>query len=249
MTVDTRLIPCSSLECKSLPSLHCCWLTEPWKPSREKYLAAWARLDWRPLLWVGPQANCPSGLSHADADEVLRGTPSEKVCRYAILHGDHGTASDLFRWEVLLRHGGAYADVDVTPLIRPEAFAQRERPAFGFDRSGRRMEIRFIWTPGPGHDLIRRIRDEAVRRELAFLDAGGWLQPDARMRDAVKRTGPWMAKEVAALWCVEQGLSLKDLLITAVNERTPENRTEHFFLKEEAAKQLARGFGVQAPNE
>lgn len=172
-----------------------------------------------------------------DAATIVEASPIARAFWYAVKHLDHGTASDLFRFELLLRSGGAYADVDVLPKIGPEALAERTLPAFGVEPNGS-IEMRFIWSPS-AHDLLRSLRDEAVEREETFIDSGGWLRPNSSMRGVLRRTGPKLLAEVVRKWCAECGVENGQLLIDAVDTSTPEGE-QRFHAKEPEAKRIAR---------
>jgi mannosyltransferase OCH1-like enzyme len=198
----------------------------------------WRSRGWDVSLWTCNEVPALHGIKRESAWTLVAGSPIERAFRHAVEHSDHGTAADLFRYEVLLRYGGAYADVDIRALVAPESFDKLSAPIFGLDGC-KRLEIRFIVVPVAGHDLIRRLRDEAVKRAEAFIDAGGWLQPGTRMTHIMNRTGPRMAVEVVEQWAGEHSMSMAALVrADLVDERTLEG-TEHFVRKEKIAKAIA----------
>lgn len=223
--------------------LHTCWLVDPWKPSREKYLRAWRELGWRVAVWtMEPIEHLPTlGVDHRPALEVVEGSPIERAFLHAVEHKDHATAADLFRYQVLLEHGGAYADLDVEPLdrVRVDRIGDRVLPGFALDMRSK-LEIRFIVTPGPGHPLIENLRNTAAANADAFIAAGGWSQARAPIREVLERTGPKMARKVVERFAHDRCIRQIDFLIAgAVNERTPENNESHFVHKAETIRRIA----------
>jgi len=207
--------------------LHVCWLLDPWKPSRNKYVAAWSALGFNVHLWhQGQLAADVPGVSLHDATELISGAPEalREAFQYEEKFRVHAACADLFRYEVLLRHGGTYADLDVYPL--QPLLDSVPFPTFEKDRRGK-LEIRYLAAP-VGHELLRRLRDEAVRQESLFMAQGGY-RTRADLGAVLARTGPRMAARVTRAWAKEKNAPYATLLLArAVNARTPENRREHY---------------------
>lgn len=222
-----------------MTALHICWLTDPWRDSREKFLRAWNDLGWDVYLWTMQETRQLIPIAERPAMDVVQGSPIEAAFLHAVEHKDHGTAADLFRYQVLTRLGGAYADLDVNPLVGPQAFADRALPGFAVDIR-QRLEIRFIRVQQAGDPLLRILRDTAAQNAQAFIDAGGWLGPRASMREVLSRTGPKMAREVVRKWANDTGRRYDHLLLHGmIEERTPEANESHFIGKRETVKQIA----------
>jgi hypothetical protein len=227
--------------------IHLCWLTEPWKKSHEKYLAAWVELGWNVTLW----ADARSGLSKSpvaevalrDSSEIASGSPIENVFQYAVRHQDHGTAACLFRYQVLTTLGGAYADLDVQPLDATPTLLERVEPGFALEQRLNLLEIRFITTPRAEHPLLIKLRDTAVENEAQFLLNGGWgnlASRAAMIHSVLDRAGPKMARIVIERYAIEHGLSLDEMILqNAVNELTPESKLPGFVDKQHIIRRIA----------
>ena len=225
--------------------LHTCWLTEPWKSSRDKYLAAWVKAGYEVVLWHLPTKSLLTkppveGMQLRDAWDVILGSPIQESAKYAVRFGDHGTASDLFRYEVLCQHGGAYADLDVWPKDATKFSAYSpNQPLFG-DHDRIPLEIRFIMSGGM-HPLMVRIRNTAVANEEAWIAGGGWMKKGADAKGILTRTAPDMAMGVVRQWAKEHALTLQDFILkNAVDEKTIEGGGEHFNFKIARARELAK---------
>lgn len=207
------------------PVAHCCWLVDAWKPSREKYLKAWSDAGWHVVVWhmgqLGAIPDAPVELQ--DARQIIEGSPIADVFAYEHRHKSHASCADLFRYEVLIQRGGAYFDMDVFPdRAKPVV---PDEPVFGSVWSRmysmtREAEIRYISVRAQ-HDLIALLRDEAVQREMRFIEKGGYKKG---IDWIVNRTGPGMVNEcLKKRWKGKQPI----FLWKATNDNTPENNNEH----------------------
>ena len=204
--------------------LHACWLLDPWRETRNKYVAAWARKGFEVNLWHQGQLGCVvPGAVLRDARDLIAASPIADAFAYEEHSRVHAACADLFRYEVLLQHGGTYADLDVLPLAPP---GEVQEPRFERDMRGQ-LEIRYLAAP-QGHELLRALRDEAVREEAAFVARGGYKT----LRDlgaVLARTGPHMAMRVAQAWAASHSVPYGSMLLRkAVDANTRENRREHY---------------------
>lgn len=224
--------------------LYTCWLVDPWKPSREKYLEAWRDLGWDVVLWTDAQRSglvrSPvEGVQLRDAAEITTNAAIADAYAYAVHHMNHGTAADLFRYEVLTQCGGAYADLDVMPAA---ALTPARLPAFEprFNYCHRKqIEIRFVSSPLRNHPLLGVLRDTAVANERSFIEQGGWNQLDATMVGVLHRTGPDMARPVVEAYAAASGKTLLDYLLRDVINDATEEGEEHYVVKLAAARHIA----------
>lgn len=213
--------------------LHFCWLIDDWRPSREKYLQAWSQAGWPCVLWHGGQLrHSPvAGVELRNAEEIIAGSAIESYFRYEAKHRNHACCADLFRYEVLLRRGGAYSDIDILPgpKASPLLLNNQGAPLFCavFESMWCRPEIRFIVTSPTHMCLIERMRDTAVYNTLSFIENGGYAK--LGVDNIVWRTGPKMAETLIYDYAREQKISSKDFLIyEAVQDVTDENIREHW---------------------
>ncbi len=213
-------------------TLHFCWLLDPWKPSREKYLQAWQTAGWDCVLWHGGQLTEPpvEGVRLLEARAAVKGSPIETAYAYEARYQNHAACADLFRYQVLVAHGGAYADIDILPGIAavPLLF-NSTLPRFGgaFMQLRWRPETRFISTPSAQHPLMITLRDSAVLNTQAFIDAGGYERNG--VGNTIHRTGPIMAEPHIYAYAKAAGeRSYALLLQQATIDSTPENQQEHF---------------------
>ena len=231
-------------------TLHFCWLLDAWRPSREQYLRAWQAAGWDCVLWSGVLTESPvAGVELRNPDEIVVGSKSESCYRYEAEHKNHATCADLFRYELLLRHGGAYADIDVLPGVaaKPELLLPQHKPLFGstFMQLDWHYEIRFVVAPGAEHPLFELLRDTAVRNCLNFRLRGGYAQNG--IDNLIFRTGPRMAEDVIHTYVKMLGQpSYFFLLHQATNDDTDANCKEHFTDKFPVMRSIA---GLPAEDE
>lgn len=224
-----------------MKELHVCWLVDDWKPTRDKYIAAWQRAGWRVNLWtLGQCSSTPStpGLRLYDARSVLSSSPVGAAFEYEMAHRSHAAAADLFRFAVLFELGGAYADLDVLPRdARPATSA----PLFGMPQGAGKqvpvfqrrnlkidsdqLEIRFVASP-ENHPLIARVLDTQAANERRFIDSGGYAKHG--IDRIVARTGPVAVERVVRDYAAAVGVAFRAFLLKdATLDRTPENEGEH----------------------
>jgi hypothetical protein len=212
--------------------LHFCWLVEPWKQSREKYLLAWQKRGWHCVLWHSGQIKEPPvpGVELRLVDDLIQGSSIEKVFEYERRYGSHASCADLFRYLVIFKHGGAYADIDVLPDPQgrntPSVFEQDE-VCFGRPNpcgTAVFLEIRFI-RASAGHELFNRLLQKALRNEERWIEKyggyGGWFGGNI-----MARTGPMMAQEEVNRYARRFNKTFKDFLIFATLDNTLENSKE-----------------------
>lgn len=213
--------------------LHCCWLLDPWNPNREPYLEAWRNAGWPITLWhCGQLERAPvSGIEIADARPIIEDSPIAKAFEYEKGFSSHAPCADLFRYEVLLRHGGCYVDVDIVPSTDAVLeLLEGRRLLFEYDALYDKMEIRFIAAP-KGHELLRRLRDRAVDNTERWMAAGGYRGPED-LRIILERTGPGMAQREVQAWAREQGIDFESVVSRqVVYAETTVNRAEHYNAK------------------
>jgi hypothetical protein len=211
--------------------LNLCWVVDPWKSSREKYLRAWRDAGWPVVLWhYGQLTEAPvEGIELRDARGLVAASPIAKSFEYERSFASHAACADLLRYELLYQFGGAYSDLDVLPQGASLDMLEREQPLFEYDADAlQAFEIRFIAAP-PHHPLLERLRSTAAHNTEAWLATTGGYRRSQDLRDVVKRTGPRMASEVARQWARENdvpfaSLTEGELLFT----HTPENANEHY---------------------
>ncbi len=162
---------------------------------------------WPCVLWHGGQLETSpvEGVELRHADELVVGSPIEAAFRYEERHKAHAPCADLFRYEVLCQHGGAYADIDTTPGKNgdPLLMENPPHPLFGREWLLRRwdIEIRFIVSE-PHHPLLVKLRDTAASRTEAFIASGGYAKHGNGRHGndngawVLTRTGPFMAADV-----------------------------------------------------
>ena len=209
--------------------LHCCWLIEAWRPSRERYLRAWQDAGFDIVLWHGGQLSEPPvpGVELRLASEVVSGSRIERAFDYEARHGCHAPCADLFRYQVLCVHGGAYADIDVLPTLTPADLADATLPQFGRVTGTSRFEIRFIYALTPGHPLLRELRDMAAYAEEHFIRQGGYSNDELRYSQIVVCTGPIMAARLIRKWARARGRQLMHFKCDATFDKTYENSVEY----------------------
>jgi hypothetical protein len=208
--------------------LHFSWLVEPWKTSREQYLRAWQAQGWHCILWhCGQISETPvEGVELRNAYELILGSSIEDVFAYEREHWSHASCADLFRYLLLLKRGGAYADIDVLPYS-DTPLPSKNWPLFGVPNppAGEvALEIRFI-SARVGHELLQRLLTKAEHNERAFLHRGGYKRN--KFDSVVQRTGPGMAIGVVERYAQEFERPLQDFLLNATRDNTPENNLEH----------------------
>lgn len=207
--------------------LHFCWLVDPWKTSREKYLKAWQDAGWHCVLWHNGQLEVEPAVPDVElrhVEEILPGSPIEEVFRYELKHRSHASCADLLRYWLVYSLGGAYSDIDILPV---DAKPGLEGLLFG-DTKYRPLEIRFIHAE-PGHELLKEILNTAVHNELQYIRQGGYSKA---FRDVIGRTGPKVAESVALRYTQSRGETLsKYVLRNAAFEETEENCQEHHDLR------------------
>jgi hypothetical protein len=207
--------------------LHLCWFIEPWVESREQYLLAWQKLGWHCVLWHSGQIEEPPvpGVELRLVDELIAGSEIEEVFKYERHYGSHASCADIFRYFVLYQLGGAYVDIDVLP--DPEGEVQPgleyDWPVFGLmgGAPSLALEIRFIRST-PGHELLCRLIDQAVKNEKRYIAKGGYRS--LRFESIITRTGPGMAQGVVLRYAREVSRPLEGFLIRATIDHTVENR-------------------------
>lgn len=208
-------------------TLHFCWLIDPWKKSREKYVRAWQAAGWQCVLWHNGQLETDpgiEGLQFRHVEEILTGSPIEKVFRYELEHRSHASCADLLRFWLIYSLGGAYSDIDILPV---DAKPGLEGLLFG-DTPHRPLEIRFIYSE-PGHELLKLIMNAAVYNESKYMRTGGYA---IQLRDVISRTGPKVAERIAKTYVQGRNETLdKYILRNAVFEETEENNKEHHDLR------------------
>jgi hypothetical protein len=224
--------------------LHCCWLVDEWKTSRERYLKAWQAAGWSVVLWHNGQlaASPVEGIELRCADEIISGAPIERALNYERQHKHHAACADLFRYEVLNRFGGAYCDIDILPgRDATPALFNKENIDILFGRGWVKprwvLEIRFILCPTVAHPLMLELRDTAVRQSEAFIDSGGY--PVHGIDNIVQRTGPLMAEKLTKAYALRKGFLLKNYLLHATRDTTIENTKEHFDKKHPEIRRIA----------
>lgn len=223
--------------------LHFCWLIEPWKKSREQYLLAWQKLGWHCVLWHSGQIKEPPvpGVELRLVDDLIAGSDIEEVFEFERRHGSHASCADLFRYFVLYKLGGAYADIDVWPASDGEVSSgkETEHPLFGIPTPGSAnlfaLEIRFIRSP-QGHILLRRLCNRAVKNEKRFIRTRGYVLSN---QSIISRTGPAMATGVVQEYARETGISFSSFLILATLDNTLENGRENHGVGLSRAKSVA----------
>ena len=212
---------------KDMPNLHFCWFVDPWKPSREKYLRAWQELGWHCVLWHSGQIIKPAvpGVELHFVDDFIRGSDIEEVFKYERDHFNHASCADLFRYFVLFKLGGAYADIDVLPDEDAKPTLSSDWPLFGVPNPAwTTLEIRFIFA-NVGHELLRRLLKQAGDNERKFK--GGYEV--FKFGNIIKRTGPGMAWPIVEQYAREQGKPVSEFLLQrATFDNTPDNMTEHY---------------------
>ncbi len=208
--------------------LHCCWLIEAWRPSRERYLRAWQDAGFHIVLWHRGQLLAPPvpGVELRLASEIVTGSRIERAFNYEARYRCHASCADLFRYQVLCARGGAYADIDVLPTLTPADLAGAPVPQFGHTSTSR-FEIRFIYAITPGHPLLQELRDMAAYAEERFIRQGGYDNDALRYSQIVERTGPIMAARLVSRWAHARGRSLIHFQRDATYDATHENTTEH----------------------
>lgn len=222
--------------------LHCCWLLDAWKPTREKYLRLWQKAGWDIVLWHGGQIEISpvDGVELRNAAAIIDGSPIARAYEYEKSFSNHAGCADLFRYELLYTLGGAYADVDIRPgrNARPSLFDTITNPMFGRAWLPTRwhFEIRFIASPKDHHPLLERLRDTAVERTEAFINRGGYEIHG--VDNLLTRTGPVMAESVVKAF-VGKGYQRSHLLKQATYDNTAENGAEHYTLKHPEIRRLA----------
>lgn len=218
-----------------LRTLHGCWLVDPWKPSRERFLRSWLAAGWNVVLWHNGQlAAAPvEGVELRDAREILERCPTglQEAFAYELRHENHAACADLFRYAVLFEQGGAYFDIDIKPgpAATPVRLADVTLPAFGqhFTRLAWHLEIRFIFAPVAKHELFTCLVETAARNTLEFMADGGYAKRG--FGNLLLRTGPQMAEKVVYAYAKQQGVpNTAFLLKNATLDMTPENSEEHY---------------------
>lgn len=139
--------------------------------------SSFVRNGYEVKLWTyGPMSGVPPGVSVCDASEIL---PESRVFRYA--NGSFAGFSDLFRYAVLARQGGLWADADMVCLL--PASELRARLSNGFlvterTRSAGRRQITnsLIYCPQPQKgdivDLALAVTDRYDTEKLLWGDCG-----------------------------------------------------------------------------
>ena len=224
--------------------LHFCWLIDAWNPSREKYLQAWVDAGWPCVLWHGGQLDrAPvEGVELRNAETVIAGSAIESCFRYEARHGNHATCADLFRYEVLLQHGGVYCDIDILPGADASVslLDNQSVPRFCavFEDAWCRPEIRFLVSSPVHRQLIERLRDTAVANTRFFIESGGYAKNG--VDNILHRTGPKMAEALIYDYAREEKISSREFLIfRAVVDSTNENCAEHWIQKIPRIKDVA----------
>jgi hypothetical protein len=142
-------------------------------------------------LWsYGKLSGVPGGVTLCDGREIL---PEERLFRYK--NGSYAGFADLFRYAVLARRGGLWADIDLVCLL-PEARLRARLPnGFLVTESIRRASRRqltnnLIYCPHPRKgdvvDLALAIADRFDTSAIAWGDCG-------------PRLLTWLAKSYPAL--------------------------------------------------
>lgn len=173
--------------------LHCCWLVDPWRPTRERYLHAWGELGPLTLWHAGQLEREPlHPVTLRDARELFQGSVLEQAWAYELRHRNHAACADLLRYEALYQLGGAYFDLDVLPHpahLDKAAFASICAQDFALGSHGESPEIRFIFSRAR-HPALERVRHLAAERTRAYIESGGHAQ-GVTMQGVLTRTGPF----------------------------------------------------------
>ena len=174
--------------------LHQIWLGP--KPPPDAHAAAWRALhpDWEYKLW-------------RDADVAALGLENAAAFSAAT---NWGEASDIARYEILLRFGGVYADMDFEPLRPLDALREAADFFVGFSNVGAVEINNGLIGAAPGHALlaalVERVAAARVQRPKppptdllaaiaasGFLDDAGPLAKTLSQADAdwtIEHTGP-----------------------------------------------------------
>lgn len=187
--------------------LHCCWLIDPWKDSRNVYLEGWLSLGVPITLWHAGQLEAPPHTQVLLRDAQALFPPGhllKEAWEYELYHRNHAACSDILRYEVLYQLGGGYFDLDVLPHPeRMDAATLHQLLAtteitFGSLSAVRHLhgdvEIRFICS-GKGHRILRDIRYLAAQRTHEYIEKGGHTM-GVSASGIMTRTGPILATQV-----------------------------------------------------
>jgi len=143
------------------------------------------------LLWgYGPPDNAPPGIHLRDARELV---PEDRVFTYA--NGSYAAFANLFRYKVISRLGGLYADTDVICRLPAERL-----PEWPFLVSERRpagppsVNNNVIWNPRPrAGDIV----DLALAVAERFpVDALQWGDCGPKLLSVLAGTYPKLAFRV-----------------------------------------------------
>jgi hypothetical protein len=249
-----------------VPSLHCCWVIDPWNPKRDSITQAWGeRFNIPVTLWHAGQLgdHVPQGnvvLRHIS--ELLESDTSQQLqfkvaCEYELQHRSHACCADLLRYMVVYTHGGLYFDLDVTPHSRiADNFLPllQEPDTLVLDRSYRSCEIRVVCAVNPGNADLLRVLKEALRRHAIFRAEGGYAHHGYSVKEIIYRTGPTLMHEVLLLdlkasansWTMwgpgpDYIKRLEKHTATRVIRHTDFRKTEHVMSSHDRVLAIARG--------
>lgn len=181
----------------TIPAVHMLWVEGDLRPLETLSCASFLASGYRVRLWsYGRPREMPPGATLCDAREIV---PEERIFRDP--RGSLAAFSDLFRYTVLSRFGGLWADMDVI-CLRPAADIAWN-PSDGFlvtemttDARRRQVNNNLIHHPAPRPgdiiDIARAVSERFDPGALRWGDCG------PRLLTTLARTYPALRPMVMA---------------------------------------------------
>lgn len=156
------------------------WVYGELSPLEKLSCVSFARKGFHVKMWTyGDMKEPPHGIEVCDARSVL---PETRIFKYS--NGSYAGFSDLFRYAVLLKYGGLWADTDVICLIPENDIGGRNVPGFLVTEHRKeaglqRLNNNVIYLPSPSKgdiiDLAFGISDRFDTTRVKWGDCGPTL--------------------------------------------------------------------------